>query len=118
MPTWPAYAKIILPEFAEQPDPAILRSEMESGPPKQVKVKSRVLVQRPITFSIDGKANYLAFRAWFKSDIRLGADWFDWTDPVDGAVKSARIVGGKVEYRPLNKAFTFWRGRTVLETWE
>ena len=44
MATWPSYAGIRHEGFAEQRESALMRTEMESGPPRQTKVRSRVLV--------------------------------------------------------------------------
>lgn len=117
MAAFPAYAKLLLEGFGENPEPAVLRTEMESGPPKQAKIKSRVMVARPVIYALDSKADYLAFIAWFKTGVNYGSDFFDWTDPLDGLVKNARIVGGKIEARPINGALSQWRVSFSLENW-
>lgn len=116
MPTLPAYAKILLAGFAEQRESALLRTEMESGPPKQAKVKSRVMVTRPATISIETKADYLSFVDWFAHDINEGAAWFDWTDPVSGTTRQARFVGGGLDATPV-AGLRHWMIKTKIETW-
>ncbi len=93
MATFPAYAAILLDGFAEQREPALLRTEMESGPPRQTKIKSRVMKTRPVKILLDSRDDYLSFETWFATTINEGADWFDWADPVSGTTKSVRFVG-------------------------
>lgn len=116
MPAIPVYAK--LHKFPFEPESAVLRTEMESGPPKQAKLRSRVMVERPVTYSLDSKADYLAFMTWVRGTINRGVSWFDWTDPLDNVTKLARIKGGKVSYKSLNAALSFWEASFVLETWD
>jgi hypothetical protein len=118
-PTLPTYVKIRADGFMQQRQSAVLRSEMDSGPPKQSKIYSRVLVTRPVRFLIESAANYAAFITWFNSDLNRGAEWFDWTDPVTDTVRLARIVGGQLnEERPLTPAMTHWEISCTLETWD
>ena len=114
---FPWYARLYLDGFAETPGVAVERSDMESGPAKQRKVRSRVLVQRPVKYALDSLVDYQNFMNWFKTSINNGADWFDWTDPVDGVIKQARIVDGNIQATPLNKTFRFWDVVFVIETW-
>lgn len=116
MPTFPSYAK--LHKYPVKPESAVLRTEMESGPAKQAKIKSRVLVPRDMTCSLDSKADYLAFKTWIRIDIGQGSAWFDWADPEDGVTKPGRIVRGGVSYRALNGALTLWEASFQLETWD
>lgn len=116
MATFPSYAK--LHKYPVKPESAVLRTETESGPAKQSKVRSRALVERDITSSLDSKADYIAFKVWVRDSISRGADWFNWTDPEDGVVKLARIKNGMVSYKPLNGALTLWEASFALETWD
>ena len=113
MATFPSYIKILADGFQEEPESTVRRTEMESGPAKQVPMASLGMVKRPINGQIESRANYLAFKVWFKSD---GAGWFDWRDPVDNTVKQARIVEGKYTATPL-AALEYWRISMTLETW-
>lgn len=117
MATFPSNAKLLFEGFTERPASAVLRTEMESGPPKQAKLVSRVMVPRPVRYLFASKADYQAFVTWFRTQISYGADWFDWTDPVDGTVKSARIVNGTYEPTPLRKNLERWVVAMDLETW-
>ena len=65
---------------------------------------------------LNSLADYNSFITWFQDTINYGADWFDWTDPVDGIEKSARIVGGlgkEATPVPVSK----WVIDAVIETW-
>ena len=118
MATWPTYAKILVDGFAEQRESALMRTEMESGPPRQTKVKSRVMVTRPVNIYLETLADYASFKTWFGTTINEGADWFTWTDPIDGASKSARFAGGGLSAMPLPGLTTSrWRISASLETW-
>ncbi len=117
MMAFPIYAKHLFDGFAENPKPVVQRTEMESGPAKQLLVSSRQMVERPVTYKLSSKADYQAFKAWVAGEAAYGNNWFDWTDPVDSTVKQARIVKGEISYTPLSKALTKWTAAFTLETW-
>ena len=121
MPTWPAYAEIQWPGYAEQREKATLDSEMESGPNKVVKVKSRVTVKRPVSVYFATRADYDAFLVWFADDIGNGALWFDWFDPARKITRQARVAKGELgDAKPVSP-FCFdagWMLSLVLETWQ
>lgn len=116
MSSFPSYAKIALAGFAEQRESALMRTQMESGPPKQAKVRSRVMINRPVSILLSSLADYQAFVLWFSQTIHEGADWFDFTDPVDGTTKSARFVGGGLDAVPSDSK-NAWSIKTNIETW-
>lgn len=116
MAAFPSYASIALTGYAEQRESALMRTQMESGPPKQAKVRSRVMVTRPATILLASLSDYQSFVLWFAQTIHEGADWFDFTDPVDGATKSARFVGGGLNAIP-NQSKNAWSIKTSIETW-
>lgn len=118
MATFPTYADLLRAGFAQQRGPAVQRTDMESGPPKQLKTKSRVMVSRPVAYLLRTAANYASFITWFQTTINYGADWFDWTDPVDANVKSARIVGGTLQSEePIEPRMQYWKVSFMIETW-
>jgi hypothetical protein len=119
MAAFPAYAKLAFDGFARERDTAVVRTTMESGPPKQAKIRSRVMLTRPVVYHFDSLADYNSFITWFTTTINRGASWFTWTDPVDSVPKEARIVGGKLEYeRPRRKNLDRWEVGFKLETWD
>ena len=118
MPSLPSYAKILLEGFAEQRESALIRTEMESGPPKQARIKSRVMVTRPVQIRLDTLTDYKSFITWFRDDIHEGADWFDWVDPVSGTTKSVRFNGGSLDAAPVASTSSAWVIRGLkLEGW-
>ena len=96
MAAYPAYGLFLFDGYSEKPESSVIRSQMESGPPKQAKVKSKLRVVRPAKYRYS-HAEYLTFKVFVKTTLFLGADWFDWKDPVDGATKQGRIVDGVYE---------------------
>ena len=117
MEAWPAYAKIKFENFAENRDSGLMRTDMETGPAKQVRIKSLVMVTRPVKIRLESLVNYQAFVVWFSTNINEGADWFNWTDPVSGAVKIARFAEGGLKAQPLAGTLGYWEISQSLETW-
>ena len=118
MASLPSYAKILVEGFGEQRESALMRTEMESGPPKQAKIKSRVMITRPVSIYIDTLDNYKLFVTWFSVTINEGSDWFDWTDTVSGTTKSVRFNGGGMDAFPVGKIDGPWTIRGLkLEGW-
>lgn len=117
MATLPASAKILFDGFTEQRESALMRTEMESGPPRQTKVRSRVMVRRSVSILFSSKADYQSFMTWYANDINEGASWFDMTDPVSGLTINARFVNGGLAASPVNNGLTRWTVKTQIETW-
>ena len=117
METFPTYAEVQVDGFMQQRASAVQRTQMSSGPPKQLKAQSRVMVTRPLTCVLYSASDFSNFITWFQTNINYGADWFNWTDPVDNVTKSARIVGGLDTEEPIVPPLVEWRVRFKLETW-
>lgn len=121
MPTWPNYATIQLDGYAEQREAALKSTEMESGPPKVVRMRSRVMVRRPVVVRFKTKIDYLSFITWFQADIKHGALWFDFTDPLTKSIRQARIKDGALGDAVLLGSASLDRGvrlTLTLETWQ
>lgn len=117
MASLPSYVTVLREGFAERRGTnALVRTQMEAGPAKQRRISTRLMVTRSVELLIDSKANYLLFAAWVKADLTMGADWFDWLDPVDGTTKAARLVNG--EYTATPYGSDAWRVSATFETWE
>ncbi len=117
MESLPSYAKVLLAGFGEEAESGVQRTQMESGPPKQLRVKTRVLVRRDVAIHVGSKANYLLFVEWFQVDINMGADWFTWTDPVSATSKSARFVSALGRAAPVGRLADAWVVAATIETW-
>lgn len=114
------YGKLLLRDYGEKPQTALLRTDMESGPPKQARVRSKQLVQRPVIIDYSN-AEYATFKTWFSGTLSYGANWFFWTDPRDGVSKQVRIVNGDYEaksYVTSEGDGLRWEVSLALESWE
>lgn len=116
MSALPSYVWILRAGYGQARESGVQRTSMEAGPPKVLKVKSRVLVTRQLTLRVASATDLDAFMTWFASTINEGADWFDWTDPVDSATKSARFVS-LGQAAPESSAREGWRIPASIETW-
>lgn len=112
LPTFPAYARLLREGFDESPNFGVQRSEMDGSVAKQRPRFSKPIVTRSATLLVDGQK--AAFDVWFRDDLNGGAGWFSWRDPVDGATKNARIVSGKLQWRPVSP--TLWQASVQIET--
>lgn len=122
-PTWPTYAQLLLADFGIERESGCLRTDVESGPAKQIKTKSRVMASIPARVLIRGKTNYQAFLTWWRTALNLGCDWFNATDPVDGTTRLMRIKGGQIgKAVPLTgrpgDSNTVWEIQVTLEYWD
>jgi hypothetical protein len=117
MPSLPACARVLFAGYRESRESALLRTEMEDGPPKQARVRSRVLVTRAATLQFLSLADYRAFLAWYRDELHEGAAWFDFRDPVSGETVEARFAGGGFEAAPLQPGPRVWQLTARIETW-
>lgn len=116
MAALPTYVKILAEGYEKDRASGLVRTQMEDGMVKQLRARTRVLLTRGVTFEFSSLANYQSFITWFQTDIDYGALWFDFTDPEDSVVKSARIVSKLDKERPIFAA-SKWRIGVQLETW-
>lgn len=113
MAAFPDYAIILLAGFKEDPDYGVLRTDMDGGIAKQRPRWTTPIVKRDVTIHVESITLKNAFDSWFRDDIFGGAGWFDWTDPLDGALKQARFVGGAISWTSPGK---IWRATAQMET--
>lgn len=118
MAAFPAYAKLLfIGGYAEEPASAVRRSESEDRFVKQLQTVSKVLVARAVVYRLGSKVDKANFKTFVDVTLHRGADYFDWTDPADDAVKLARIVNGKVKYTATRKVMDIWRAEFQVETY-
>ena len=114
MTTWPDYAAIG-GDYAARPAPQTERATFDDGAVRQARIASRPVLLRDIVAHIPG-ARLGAFRDWAHAHAHA---WFAWADPgADGAVHSARVVGGAhgIAYRQTARAGApDWEARMTLE---
>jgi len=118
---FPSIGQLLLSGYGERPQSAIQRTDMESGPPKQARVRSRVIVARPVRYQFTA-AEVVTFETWFRGvECNYGAGWFDWNDPRTGTLKQARIVNGDYQIDAVSGGegapLQYQVGMT-LESWE
>lgn len=117
MATLPSYVKILYQDYSQRRESALLRTEMESGPPKQAKVRSRVMLTRAAKLYLSSKADFQSFEAWYRDDLDEGSLWFNMTDPVSGSTVEARFVGGGYTATPMSAAMELWQVEVNIESW-
>lgn len=95
MVTLPEYARILFSGYGEEFDPAVERTEMERGFPKQRLVNTGVLVEVSASLLFDSAADAASFDSWYFDVIkRIG--FFQVPHPRTGATISARFKGGNI----------------------
>ncbi|MBV6304941.1 hypothetical protein KVP10_08575 [Candidimonas humi] len=113
MATFPDYATILLDGFDKQADYGVLRTDMDGGIAKQRARYSLPIVTRNAQILVESVEDKNGFDAWVKTDLFGGAGWFDWTDPLDGVTKQARIVKGAVKWTSPG---IIWLAQVQIET--
>jgi hypothetical protein len=117
MATLPSYVKILYEGYIQQKESAVLRTDFETGPPRQARVKSRTMKTRTAKLFIDSKENFLLFETWFADDLQQGALFFTMADPVSGSNIEARFVGGIYSAQPMTPALNLWQLECQIESW-
>jgi len=115
MAEFPTYAQILADGFTESFDPAVERTDMERGVPKQRLINTQVLVKLNATLLFRSAADVDAFEAWYFDAIkRIG--WFQMKHPRTGATITARFEGGSIgSLSPLAPRFYIASRSVVME---
>ena len=116
-PSLPSYVTILRDGYQHERESGLLRSEMESGPQKQVRIKSKVMVVRTCKFFFETLANFEAFELWYSTVLKEGSLWFTFQDPVSKTTKTARFVGGGFTASPMGDDISAWQATVKIETW-
>lgn len=116
METLPSYVKVLYEGYTETKESGILRTEFESGPPRQARFKSRTMKTRQVRLFIDSNANFQDFEEFFATDLQQGALFFNMTDPLKGTTVEARFVGGVYTARPLTSSMNKWEVNCQIES--
>lgn len=117
MADFPSYADILIDSYSVSKESALLRTEMESGPPKQAKIKSKVMVTHNVQIYIATKADFQLFESWYATDISQGADWFNFVNPITGSTVSARFKNGGYNATPMSAKLEQWKVSAQIEMW-
>jgi len=117
-PTFPSIGIFISDSsnYKRMPRGTIVRTNMESGPPKQLTIASQAWIESQVTY-IFTKTEYQTFLTFYSSTLSNGNYWFNWTDPFDSTTKLARIVNGTItDASPTNPQASYWTVKFTLET--
>lgn len=88
-------ACILASGYSESFDPSVLRTEMESGPPKERLMNTQVLMKLKASLLFYGEANQIAFENWYFDVIkRIG--YFPLTHPRTGQELTVRFENGSI----------------------
>lgn len=116
-PTFPSYAKIQFAGYSQQRESGLMRTEMESGPPRQAKVRSKVMLTRNVKLYFASLSDFQSFETWYANELSLGALWFNFPDPVSGTTVSGRFVGGGYSASPIVGGLAAWMVDAKIESW-
>lgn len=117
MATFPTYANILYSGYQKNRESSLMRTDMESGPPKQARVKSNTMEVHTVKIYLASKANFQSFESWYENDISDGASWFDFTDPVSGLTVQARFRDGGYAASPMTADMENWEVSAKIEVW-
>lgn len=117
MATFPTYAKILYKDYSQKKESALLRTEMDSGPPKQAKIKSKVMLVRNVKIYLSSKSDFQSFEVWYDTTLSQGSAWFDFTDPVSGLTIEARFRDGGYTAQPMIADMSKWEISAQIESW-
>lgn len=94
MAAFPSYARIALADVSMEHRPVSERSEVERGLPRVRRTSSDALVSVLGVVLLRSTADVLAFEDWYYSaaGANAGMGWFDWRDPRNGTLRSARLA--------------------------
>ncbi|MGV7185709.1 hypothetical protein [Xanthomonas axonopodis] len=115
MAAFPLYAGVLYDTLRSSFDPAVMRTEMERGVPKQRVFNTRVLMKLAMTLDFATPVDAVSFEHWYFDDIRR-IGWFDFRHPLTGLTVQARFEGGSIgELRPADGADRPWQRDVVVE---
>ena len=116
--SWPA--RLPLPTFdgyALEPESAVTRTDMESGPARQRRRFTQTPTRIPVRWRMSA-TDFATFEAWFRLKLDDGADWFAITllGGIGIAAHEARFVGqGNASYKAVPGRSGAWIVTSVLE---
>lgn len=115
MTDWPTYAEVLLAGYGEEIEPAVERTEMERGVPKQRLLNTQVLRTLMISVLFRRAADAAQFERWYFDDLKRIA-WFSMRHPRTGETITARFQNGSIgRLTPLKPAFGLSQRDMVVE---
>ena len=117
----PSYVQLLLEGYSEAIVPPLLRSEFDDGYVRQDAQISRRRIERSSTLRICSVEDLQAFKCWLRDDLRNGALWFTYYDPVEQRTLRARFVSGEMRFVPrarvLADTTNIWTATCAIESW-
>ena len=115
MAALPSYVKVSFSGYGEAFDPAIERTEMERGMPKEATRNSQVLMKVSATLMFMSAADAASFEDWYFDTLgRVG--FFTMAHPRTGATITARFENADIgQLVPLTPRFAMSQRNVVIE---
>ncbi|MGV0982336.1 MAG: hypothetical protein ACOYB0_08250 [Polynucleobacter sp.] len=104
--------------YTVEPDPRLAPIEFEDGYTAYRPTASRVPHRRKLKYRACTKADAQFFREWHRTELRQGAFFFLWRDPVSSEYRRARIMGGAYQMTASNSRLDAWIIEFELSTLE
>ena len=115
MSALPSYVIVRPTGYSESHDPAVQRTEMERGMPKQRLLNTQVLMKLHLSLLVRTALEAESFLDWYLLDIkRIG--FFTMKHPRTGATVSVRFENGDIgTLRSLSGTDDLWQREVVVE---
>lgn len=84
----------------------VLRSEMEVGPQKTRPIACKPMTQISFIARICGLTDFNSFKAWYKTNLSYGSNWFLLVDPFDGTNKRFRFANTEFPWAKVGEIYT------------
>lgn len=115
---FPSYARIMLSGFSLERESGLIRTEMDSGPPRQAKIKSVVMMVRTVDIYLPTYQNFVDFDKWYSETLQEGSLPFTFKDPLTGNnVTNARFRDGGYTATLLGGKDSGWKMSMKIEVW-
>lgn len=86
--SWPAQLQQYINEesFQYEPGDTVIRTEMDSGPPKRRRRMTKSVDSYSVTITLKNQTEVLTLLNFFDSDLNGGATPFEFTNPLTGVM--------------------------------
>lgn len=101
-------------DYEEELDRGLISADMDGGAGKQRPRYSRAIKTQQtklVALSLGAK---LAFNRWWDEELKGGAEWFDFTDPLLNTTKEARFTMPTFKWRMV--ARDLWEANVTIQT--
>lgn len=117
MATFPHESLVLLSEgMSVSYDTAVLRSEMDAGPPKVRAYKCKTMKVIKAVYHACECDSVQVFETWWKEETKLGSRWFKYQDPCTAEFIKARFRS-EPTWSSSTQNLNDWRLSVEIETW-